>query len=395
MRVKHTGAKRKRTNTPADQRKRSVAFRHDRRTMLVKVKKASEKNNDSVLDKSSIKNIVSTISVAPFAEKAGNFFKSVKDTVSDLVKGAARGLKKSGKKTDVPAVESVSEEVKDAEAVLPIDSDAAEVKEQTVESTQEQTLGKDAASIAIAQAAKLETTEEEEQYNIFQRSVRWVIRNREEKIAEAASDYEDSIHGLYRAIFLPLGEIRYESGVRHATVGVFASLLVMFIHWMVVGVYPAAFIAIFVDRSAYSFVRMNFTQSATLAFKIGIFFFICEVLLIAVLSVLCMFTRYRNNYDKLFSAVAKGSIHSTILLMIGLVMAYMKHTEWCLWLFASGLVLALFSKTYGIHLNCNLFKWLQVLVLIVCVSLFTHFALIYFKSWFPDVETLLKILLEL
>ncbi len=447
MNKKHIGANKKRTNTPALNRRRVVAYRHekyvpkntDESTLLVNTSKSVVLESDNLLKdtKKDVKKSKKGSKRLKSKQKEKNG-KYVAKLDSDKKQSKKKGKKTTSKKTtdDKTTKETKSSKnkkqqpkkseeviVENVEEVVDVKEENNEIVEEVVkETTLENTEAKEenkfdevkekvgAATVAIGATTtkywdKVKTSFTNFKNEKFKRdsdepvTIKSIAKNGVQLFKERHNSFLDYIIDEPRAnvinmIFSPGSAVKKVASAEGITLNVLALLFMNFMRWLAFGSFFAYGLNLFINNSAFSIARMNFSGTAKITFLIAIFALAMEYAAYNVISLYCGIFRDKVSASKLTDIAGRASLFLTILYAISAVLLGPSPILG-IGLFIATCIIGIMLKIYGITIRVNLSmsKLIPIFVLCVVIStiLFSKYVPLFSKDLIKIFETILNI----
>ena len=186
--------------------------------------------------------------------------------------------------------------------------------------------------------------------------------------------------GLLSMLLLPGRAMTRVASVEKTTLSAPSVLILNLIKWAAVGTFFAMFIEKFINIFNFSFIRLNFTGTAGLAFRFGIFGLAAEYLSYIVIGLFCGLIRKKISTLKLMEVESRSALAVALLFAAGCVLVWKDMLAFAVTAAAAGMVIGFITKGYGMDLVLTVGKNTQlvlVLVLVVCACLagFRYFPL--------------------
>ena len=172
-------------------------------------------------------------------------------------------------------------------------------------------------------------------------------------------------------------------------------LLLNVFKWAAIGTFFTMFIEKFINHFNYSFVRLNFTGTASLAFRIGIFGLLAEYVSWIVIGLVCGLMRRKISTFKLMEVEARSALAVMLLFVIGSVFVWKDMFAYGVVAGICGIVIGFMTKGYGMDLVLPIGKNTQLLLVLVLVSVATVLSFSYFPLIFSGLMDIFKTILNL
>lgn len=186
--------------------------------------------------------------------------------------------------------------------------------------------------------------------------------------------------GLFSMLLLPGRAMTRVASVEKTTLSAPSVLILNLIKWAAVGTFFAMFIEKFINIFNFSFIRLNFTGTAGLAFRFGIFGLAAEYLSYIIIGLFCGLIRKKISTLKLMEVESRSALAVALLFAAGCVLVWKDMLAFAVTAAAAGMVIGFITKGYGMDLVLTIGKNTQlvlVLILVVCACLagFRYFPL--------------------
>ncbi len=186
--------------------------------------------------------------------------------------------------------------------------------------------------------------------------------------------------GLFSMLLLPGRAMTRVASVEKTTLSAPSVLILNLIKWAAVGTFFAMFIEKFINIFNFSFIRLNFTGTAGLAFRFGIFGLAAEYLSYIIIGLFCGLIRKKISTLKLMEVESRSALAVALLFAAGCVLVWKDMLAFAVTSAAAGMVIGFITKGYGMDLVLTVGKNTQlvlVLILVVCACLagFRYFPL--------------------
>jgi hypothetical protein len=186
--------------------------------------------------------------------------------------------------------------------------------------------------------------------------------------------------GLFTMLLLPGRAMTRVASVEKTTLSAPSVLILNLIKWAAVGTFFAMFIEKFINIFNFSFIRLNFTGTAGLAFRFGIFGLAAEYLSYIIIGLFCGLIRKKISTLKLMEVESRSALAVALLFTAGCVLVWKDMLAFAVTAAAAGMVIGFITKGYGMDLVLTIGKNTQlvlVLILVVCACLagFRYFPL--------------------
>ncbi len=186
--------------------------------------------------------------------------------------------------------------------------------------------------------------------------------------------------GLFSMLLLPGRAMTRVASVEKTTLSAPSVLILNLIKWAAVGTFFAMFIEKFINIFNFSFIRLNFTGTAGLAFRFGIFGLAAEYLSYIIIGLFCGLIRKKISTLKLMEVESRSALAVALLFAAGCVLVWKDMLAFAVTAAAAGMVIGFITKGYGMDLVLTVGKNTQlvlVLILVVCACLagFRYFPL--------------------
>ena len=181
-------------------------------------------------------------------------------------------------------------------------------------------------------------------------------------------------------LLLPGRAMTRVASVEKTTLSAPSVLILNLIKWAAVGTFFAMFIEKFINIFNFSFIRLNFTGTAGLAFRFGIFGLVAEYLSYIIIGLFCGLIRKKISTLKLMEVESRSALAVALLFAAGCVLVWKDMLAFAVTAAAAGMVIGFITKGYGMDLVLTIGKNTQlvlVLILVVCACLagFRYFPL--------------------
>ena len=362
----HLGAQRKRTNTPAMNRRRAVEFRHDpyvphNRSSLVSA------SGTAALGGILKETTVPAIDTAAVKETFAN--------VGEWFKGLLKPLKKE---------EAVQKTTLAGEAAL----------------------GASAGSIPLDDEGLLpESTPIEEED--FEEEVIEEPKTRKERRAErrqrkrdkrnaALDEYIDMPRSNFIQMLIRPGlAIEKAASANYATLGMIPAFVLNFFKWISFGAIVGFALQKYINIFPYSFVRLNFSGAMRYAFFIAIFGIAIEYLCYVIIDLYCGFLRRKVPLSKIVSVESRGALSIGFLYFAAVVLIYFDYYNYAALVTIGAIFVGFALKFYALDKTLTITKTKQLLIIFICVILSVIAAKQYFNVTFSDLEKILTEILSI
>lgn len=450
MNKKHIGANKKRTNTPALNRRRVVAYRHekyvpkntDESTLLVNTSKSVVLESENLLKntKKDVKKSKKGSKRLKSKQKEKNE-KYVAKLDSDKKQSKKKGKKTTSKKTTDDKTTKETKSSKNKKQQSKVKEEVVETKEDVVvevvdvkeennetvkevvkETTLENTEAKEenkfdevkekvgAATVAIGATTTKYWDKVKTSFTNFKNeklkrdsdepvTVKSIAKNGVQLFKERHNSFLDYIIDEPRAnvinmIFSPGSAVKKVASAEGITLNVLALLFMNFMRWLAFGSFFAYGLNLFINNSAFSIARMNFSGTAKIAFLIAIFALAMEYAAYNVISLYCGIFREKVSASKLTDIAGRASLFLTILYAISAVLLGPLPILG-IGLFIATCIIGIMLKIYGITIRVNLSMTKLIPIFILCVvistMLFSKYVPLFSKDLIKIFETILNI----
>ena len=402
----------KRTNTPVNNRKRAVEYRHIRYAKKPAETVPEEQEPQTAPEKlkdfaSDIKNGFNSV-----IKKTGAFFSGLfasikaktKKKKTETEEPAALPEEEPVKTEELPVEEIPAEEPAE-ETAETIEAAETEVTEEVPEETEEGTAEENTeeAGEEEPQTAEEEESEEEEseeepeeeeetsepeeeekQYQkpktLKERAEVSRARHRWHKLDKLDEIVDRPTAGLFKMILFPGTSMERVSTAGYPTISMFSSFLMNLIKWGVFGSFVAVVLRDYVSQFEMSVIQLNFTASAGVAFKVGIFALLAEYFCYYTLFVIAGLIRRPVSTKVLVDVSSRSSLASALVFLAA---CFAVHHDPALGfaVMIGGLIFEIVMKAYAIILTVDRFsstaKFWIILILVTLISWvsFKYFAL--------------------
>ena len=307
------------------------------------------------------------------------------------------------------AAEVQSEEVK--EAAEPVETDKAEtadteteqeqrepeeIKEETpaAEGPAEEVSAPETESEEVSETPQEPEEDEAPLTKKEQRELKKEIRK------ETKKQLIDEIIDAPRANILlmlvaPGLAMKRVSSVTKTTISAPAVFILNVLKWAAVGTFYAMFIEKFINIFNYSFIRMNFTGTAGLAFRFGAFGFVAEYLSWIVISLFCGLIRRKTSVFKLMDVEGRSAPAVTLLFAAACVLVWKDMLMWGFIAAVCGTVIGFMTKGYGMDLTLPIGKNTQLVLVLLIVAGVTYAAFKYFPIAVSGLDEIFKAILNI
>ena len=426
----------RRTNTPADNRKRAVEYRH-----LKFAKKPSDRAAEEIPESKAelmkeaaaakAKEIASDVknSFEITIKKTGAFFTGLFASVKEKAKKDRK--QKNKKKPAAPEEEPVKlpEEVREEEEI-PADQIAEAVEETAVETevqteaeehvpaaakseetepvTSEEAPAEEApaeeapAEEAPAEEAEEETAEAEEETKQYQKpktlkekTAASKAKRRRRKLENLDEMIDRPKAGLIRMLLFPGTSMDNVSTAGYPTISMFSALWLNILKWAAFGSFFAVVLRDYISIFEFSIIQLNFTESAWIAFKIGIFGLAAEYFCYYVLFVITGLIRKPVRSSILVDVASRSSLASA-LAFLAACFAVHHSVSLGFAVMIGALVFEIVMKAHAIHLTVDgLSSTARFWIILMLVTLVAFVSFKYFSLALNDVVQLLTHVLNL
>lgn len=306
------------------------------------------------------------------------------------------------------AAEVQSEEVK--EAAEPVETDKAETADTETEQEQrepeeikEETPATEVPAEEVSapeteSTEVSETTQEPEEDAPLTKKEQRELKKEIRK--ETRKQLIDEIIDAPRANILlmlvaPGLAMKRVSSVTKTTISAPAVFILNVLKWAAVGTFFAMFIEKFINIFNYSFIRLNFTGTAGLAFRFGAFGFVAEYLSWIVISLFCGLIRRKTSVFKLMDVEGRSAPAVTLLFAAACVLVWKDMLMWGFIAAVCGMVIGFMTKGYGMDLTLPIGKNTQLVLVLLIVAGVTYAAFRYFPIAVSGLAEIFKAILNI
>ncbi|MDO4520915.1 MAG: hypothetical protein Q4B44_04670, partial [Erysipelotrichaceae bacterium] len=275
----------------------------------------------------------------------------------------------------------LSEEPAESEAAAEEPSEeAAETEEPAEEITEQEEAADIFAEVPVeAEEPQPEPEPEPKLTRKEKRDLKKAIR-KETRIQLLDEKIDSPRAGLFSMLLLPGRAMTRVASVEKTTLSAPSVLILNLIKWAAVGTFFAMFIEKFINIFNFSFIRLNFTGTAGLAFRFGIFGLAAEYLSYIIIGLFCGLIRKKISTLKLMEVESRSALAVALLFAAGCVLAWKDMLAFAVTAAVAGMVIGFITKGYGMDLVLTIGKNTQlvlVLILVVCACMagFRYFPL--------------------
>ena len=201
--------------------------------------------------------------------------------------------------------------------------------------------------------------------------------------------------GLLVMLLAPGAAMKRVSTVEKTTLSAPSVFILNFMKWAAVGTFFALFIEKFINHFNYSFIRMNFTGTATMAFRFGVFGLIAEYLCWMVIGLFCGLIRRKVSTLKLMEVEARSALFVTLLFVIAALLVSKDMFGYGVAVGICGMVAGLMTKGYGMDLVLPIGKNTQLILVVILVFAAMLGAYKYFPLTVSGLMDIFKAILNL
>ena len=305
--------------------------------------------------------------------------------------------------SEAPVFETVSEEAQESES-----SEETQIFEP-VKPEEETEVAEPVIPEEETEAEPAETAEETQVIDIPQEPVNEpeVPMTKKEKRAEKkAIRKETKIQlidekidapkaGLLTMLLMPGRAMTRVSSVEKTTLSIPSVFILNLIKWISVGAFFAVFIERFINQFNYSFIRMNFTGAASLAFRFGVFGLIAEYLCYMIIGIFCGLIRKKISTLKLMEVESRSALAVALLVAAGCALVYFGYSAFGCAAAAAGMAVGFITKGYGLDRVLTIGKNTQLVLVMVLTAAVTVAAFSYFPLTVSGLIDIFKTILHL
>ena len=302
---------------------------------------------------------------------------------------------------EVIAAEEETEETADKEEEPVSEEPAEETVTEAASTDETEEVTEEAASEETAeetQTQEEETAESEEEEAALTREEKKALRKeiRKETKTQLLDEIIDSPKaGLLTMLLAPGYAMKKVSTVEKTTLAAPSVLLLNVIKWAAVGTFFAMFFEKFINHFNYSFVRLNFTGTASLAFRMGIFGLIAEYVSWIVISLFCGLIRRKISVFKLMEVEARSALGVALLFVIGAVLVWKDMFAFGVIAGVCGIVVGIMTKGYGMDLVLPIGKNTQLVLVTALVIAATLISFSYFPLILSGLMDIFRTILNI
>jgi hypothetical protein len=201
--------------------------------------------------------------------------------------------------------------------------------------------------------------------------------------------------GLLTMLLMPGRAMTRVSSVEKTTLSIPSVFILNLIKWLAVGAFFAVQIEKFINQFNYSFVRMNFTGTASLAFRFGIFGLIAEYLCYIIIGIFCGLIRRKISTLKLMEVESRSALAVAVLFAAGCALAYFGHFAFAFAAAAAGMTIGFITKGYGLDRVLTIGKNTQLVLAVLLVAAVTVAAFSYYPLTVSGLVDIFKTILHL
>jgi len=304
--------------------------------------------------------------------------------------------------SEAPVFETVSEEAQESES-----SEETQIFEPV--KPEEETEVIEPVTPEETEAEPAETAEETQVIDIPQEPVNEpeVPMTKKEKRAEKkAIRKETKIQlidekidapkaGLLTMLLMPGRAMTRVSSVEKTTLSIPSVFILNLIKWISVGAFFAVFFERFINQFNYSFIRMNFTGTASLAFRFGVFGLIAEYLCYMIIGIFCGLIRRKISTLKLMEVESRSALAVALLFAAGCALVYFGYSAFGCAAAAAGMAVGFITKGYGLDRVLTIGKNTQLVLVMVLTAAVTVAAFSYFPLTVSGLIDIFKTILHL
>lgn len=289
----------------------------------------------------------------------------------------------------IPGEETEAAETAEAEETAVAEKPAEET-ETAEEAAEEET----AEVTAEAEEVPAEEEPEEKLTRKEKRELRKEIRK------ETKTQLIDEIIDAPRAnifvmLLAPGYAMKRVAGVEKTTLSAPSVFILNLLKWGAIGTYFAMFIEKFINIFNYSFIRMNFTGTANLAFRFGIFGFVFEYLSWILIGIFCGLIRKKISTLKLMEVEGRSAPAIALLFVIGCVLLWKDFFSYAVIAGVCGIVIGFMTKGYGMDLVLPIGKNTQLVLVMLMVIASMFAAYRYFPLTVSGLTDIFKAILNI
>lgn len=227
------------------------------------------------------------------------------------------------------------------------------------------------------EAAKEPEEEEEKLTRKEKRELKKEIRKETENML-IDEIIESPRAGILTMLVAPGMAMKRVASVEKTTLSAPAVLILNLLKWGAVGTFFAMFIEKFINIFHYSFIRMNFTGCANIAFRFGAFGLICEYVSWIVIGIVCGLIRRKISTFKLMEVESRSAPAVTLLFVIGCVLVWKDMLAYGVIAGICGTVIGFVTKGYGMDLVLSIGKNTQLVLVLLLTAAAAFVSFMYF-----------------
>ncbi|MBQ7993701.1 MAG: hypothetical protein IJ252_11805 [Solobacterium sp.] len=201
--------------------------------------------------------------------------------------------------------------------------------------------------------------------------------------------------GLLTMLLMPGRAMTRVSSVEKTTLSIPSVFILNLIKWISVGAFFAVFFERFINQFNYSFIRMNFTGTASLAFRFGVFGLIAEYLCYMIIGIFCGLIRRKISTLKLMEVESRSAPAVALLFAAGCALVYFGYSAFGCAAAAAGMAVGFITKGYGLDRVLTIGKNTQLVLVMVLTAAVTVAAFSYFPLTVSGLIDIFKTILHL
>ncbi len=293
--------------------------------------------------------------------------------------------------TEEPAVQEETH-AEEAETETASEEEPAETAEET--EVQEETPAEETETETVAEETAV--TEEEPDRSLSGRWQAFRAERRRKKNAVLDAIIDTPRSNIFQMILRPGLAMTKSGSVDYPVLSQVSVCIVNIFKWGAFGTFIAMVIRSLIEVYPFSIAQMNFTKTASLAARIGVFGLAAEYFSYILISTVCGLLRRQLSLAKILDVQARSAVAVGAMFVIACVLLSRNLAVSCA-VFITGAMLGLMLKGYGLDLvmKDRFSKTQQLFLTAVCIMLCVIASFAYFRFVSGDIVRIFENILNI
>ncbi len=294
--------------------------------------------------------------------------------------------------TAEPAEETETAIQEEVSAETASEEEPAETAEETA--VQEETPAEETETETVAEETAV--TEEEPDRSLSGRWQAFRAERRRKKNAVLDAIIDTPRSNIFQMILRPGLAMTKSGSVDYPVLSQVSVCIVNIFKWGAFGTFIAMVIRSLIEVYPFSIAQMNFTKTASLAARIGVFGLAAEYFSYILISTVCGLLRRQLSLAKILDVQARSAVAVGAMFVIACVLLSRNLAVSCA-VFITGAMLGLMLKGYGLDLvmKDRFSKTQQLFLTAVCIMLCVIASFAYFRFVSGDIVRIFENILNI